>query len=945
MPMTAAQQQAAAKEFAERWKNRGREREHSQPFWLTLLRDVYEVEHPEDFISFESQVHLDHTSFIDGIIPSTRVLIEQKSSDRSLTQPIEQADGNLLTPFQQAKRYISGLPLTQHPRWVVTCNFKMFHIYDMEHPDNEPEIIYLKNLEREYKYLKFLVDAQNQHVKREEGVSTEAGDIIGKIYNELLHQYQNPDDAETLKNLNIFCVRLVFCLYAEDAGVFGASDMFYDYMNRYDAEDFGHNLQRLFNVLNTNEDERRNYGERLGQFPYVNGGLFRDENVEIPNITNSIRTLILKDASEQFDWSVINPTIFGALFESTLNPDIRREGGMHYTSVENIHKVIDPLFLNDLKKELDVIREIRVQQTRNNRLRQFQEKLGKLTFFDPACGSGNFLTETYLSLRRLENQVIEMLCTQGDNVQIQMDLGDVIKVSIDHFYGIEINDFAATVAKTALWIAENQMMQETSKIVARNIDFLPIRTSAHIEVGNALRMKWEDVVPKDELNYIISNPPFIGARVMNKEQKEDVRSIFKGWKNLGNLDYVSCWYKMAVDYMQGTQIRTALVGTNSITQGEAVSILWKPLLLEMGVHIDFAYRTFRWDSEANIPAQVHCVIIGFSLCENPGDKIIYDGDESIRANHINAYLEDGEDIYVGSRNEPISAGIPKIGMGNQPIDNGNYLFKLDEMKAFIKKEPESEKYFHLWYGSQEFINRKPRYCLWLGECPPEELEEMPLCKERVDAVHQYRLNSKREATVRLANTPTRFQTENMPEGNYIVIPEVSSERRKYIPIGYMDDSVLCSNKLRLMPNAGLYHFGILNSSVHMGWMRTVTGRLEMRYSYSVNIVYNNFPWPSPSNEQKEKIEKTAQAILNARARHPKISFARMYTSMHLYPELLEAHEKNDKAVMEAYGFSKDMTEPEIVAKLMKTYQSLDAAEKQKKQATENKKKSSSENKM
>ncbi|MBQ7590439.1 MAG: class I SAM-dependent DNA methyltransferase [Verrucomicrobia bacterium] len=947
--MTAAQQQAAAKAFVQDWRNQGRENAHSQPFWLTLLQNVYGVEHPENFISFEDPVNLDNTSFIDGRIPSTRVLIEQKSLGRSLEKPLRQSDGTYLTPFQQAKRYGDQLKVSEHPRWIVVCNFETFHVYnmDVEPVGTERTVIQLKNLEKEYHQLNFLINDNVSHLAHEQQVSTKAGDLIGQIYDALHNEYNDPENPKSLKSLNELCVRLVFCFYAEDTILFGKRNLFFEHMSRFTrGNDFRNQLLNLFKILDTKEEERDIYETDLTRFPYVNGGLFANRNIEIPQITNEIRNLILFHASQAFDWSGISPTIFGSVFESTLNPVTRREGGMHYTSVENIHKVIDPLFLTDLRKELDKISAIHVIGRRKRALKEFQEKLGSLTFFDPACGSGNFLTETYISLRRLENRALELLYMDDeDNFQMQMDLGNIIKVSIDHFYGIEINDFAVTVAKTALWIAESQMMLETERIIHQNLDFLPLRTSAHIIEGNALQMNWEDVVPKDELNYIISNPPFIGARVMNKEQKKDVRSIFNGWANVGNLDYVSCWYKMAVDYMQGTQIRTALVGTNSITQGEAVSNLWKPLLLEMGVHIDFAYRTFRWDSEANIPAQVHCVIIGFSLCENPGDKIIYDGDKSIRVNHINAYLEDGEDIYVGSRNEPISAGIPKIGMGNQPIDDGNYLFKLDEMKAFIKKEPESEKYFHPWYGSQEFISRKPRYCLWLGECPPEELEEMPLCKERVDAVHQYRLNSKREATVRLANTPTRFQTENMPEGNYIVIPEVSSERRKYIPIGYMDDSVLCSNKLRLMPNAGLYHFGILNSSVHMGWMRTVTGRLEMRYSYSVNIVYNNFPWPSPSNEQKEKIEETAQAILDARAKHPKISLAKMYTSMHLYPELLEAHGKNDKAVMEAYGFSKDMTEPEIVSELMKMYQVLDAAEKQKKPAIENKKKSSRKNKM
>lgn len=843
--MTAAQQQQAAKKFAAYWKDKGYEKGESQSFWLSLLRDVYGVEQPEQFITFEEQVHLDHTSFIDGAIPSTKVLIEQKGLGKDLNKPIKQSDGTMLTPFQQAKRYITELPLSQHPRWVVTCNFAQFYVYDMERPGGEPEIIALANLEKEYYRLQFLVDTGSEHLKREMEVSIAAGEIVGLLYDALYKQYANPQAEQSLKSLNKLCVRLVFCLYAEDAGIFGRHGMFHDYLAAFDTRGMRKALVELFRVLDTKLQDRDPYlqddNPELAAFPYVNGGLFSDENIEIPPFTDEIRNLLLNKASEDFNWAEISPTIFGAVFESTLNPETRRSGGMHYTSIENIHKVIDPLFLDALKAELDEICENPIERTKNAKLRAFQRKLAGLKFLDPACGSGNFLTETYLSLRRLENKILLEL--SHGQVTMYTASESPIQVSISQFYGIEINDFAVTVAKTALWIAESQMMKETEKILLVPLDFLPLKTNAYIVEGNALRTDWESVVPKSELNYIMGNPPFVGARLMDKAQKDDINHIFAGWKNAGNLDYVCCWYKKAADIMQSTAIRTALVSTNSVSQGESVANLWKPLFAD-GVHIDFAYRTFRWDSEAKSKAHVHCVIIGFSTAVNPAERRIYSGERYQVAANINGYLLDGDNVFIESRNKPI-CNVPEIGMGNQPIDNGQYLFEKDEMDAFIKTEPLSADFFHPWYGAKEFISRKPRYCLWLGECSPVQLKQMPQCLARVRAVKEYRESSSRASTVKLSLKPTRFQTENMPKGHYIVIPEVSSEKRRYIPMGYLDDSKLCSNKLRLMPDANLFEFGVLESNVHMAWMRCVCGRLKSDYDYSIKIVYNNFPWPTP----------------------------------------------------------------------------------------------------
>lgn len=574
--MNDTQQKEAARQFAAYWKDKGYEKGESQPFWLSLLRDVYGVEHPEQFITFEEQVHLDHTSFIDGTIPSTKVLIEQKALGKDLKKPIKQSDGTLLTPFQQAKRYITELPLSQHPRWVVTCNFEKFFVYDMERPSGEPEEILLENLPTEYYRLSFLVDSENEHLKREMEVSIAAGEMVGLLYDAFHKQYAEPDSERALKSLNILCVRLVFCLYAEDAGIFGHHGMFHDYLAEYDTRHLRKALIELFQVLDTAPEDRDPYlkddNPNLAAFPYVNGGLFANEDIEIPPFTNEIRSLLLNKASSDFNWSEISPTIFGAVFESTLNPETRRSGGMHYTSIENIHKVIDPLFLDDLKKEFEEICEIAVEKTRERKLKEFQKKLATLTFLDPACGSGNFLTETYISLRRLENEALRIL-SHG-----QISFGDAdwnpIQVSIGQFYGIEINDFAVTVAKTALWIAESQMMKETEDVVHMSLNFLPLKSYTNIAEGNALEINWEDIIHKYQLSYIMGNPPFVGASMMTKQQKEQAVSIYGKIKLSNSIDYVGAWYHKAAAYIDGTTIRVSFVSTNSITQGEQVAPLW-----------------------------------------------------------------------------------------------------------------------------------------------------------------------------------------------------------------------------------------------------------------------------------------------------------------------------------------------------------------------------------
>lgn len=632
---------------------------------------------------------------------------------------------------------------------------------------------------------------------------------------------------------------------------------------------------------------------------------------------------MIEKASYGFDWSAISPTIFGAVFESTLNPETRRSGGMHYTSIENIHKVIDPLFLDDLNAVFAEIDNFKSAKKWTEKLREFQEKLANLTFFDPACGSGNFLTETYLSLRRLENKVIDKLNGEG---QLFLDNSSPVMVSIQQFYGIEINDFAVSVAKTALWIAELQMLQETENIIGKSLDFLPLKSYTNITEGNALTLDWEKCAPRDELNYIMGNPPFVGYSNQTTSQKNDMLGVCldndgKPLNKAGKIDYVSGWYFKAARFMKDTQIRTAFVSTNSITQGEQVAIIWKNIF-EIGTHIDYAYRTFRWDNEAYDKAHVHCVIIGFSCAPNEKAKAIYDGDSKITAQNINGYLVDAENICIESKNKPI-CDVPEMVYGNKPTDGGFLFLTPDERKEIIDKEPFVEKFIKQIYGATEYINNQLRYCIWLVNASPKDIRSSKFLSERVSKVKEFRLNSPKEATRKSAETPTLFQGIRHPNSTYIIIPRHSSETRRYIPFGFVEPQIIVNDAVQIIPNATLYHFGILTSSVHMAWVRTVCGRIKSDYRYSKDIVYNNFPWCDPTPEQKSAIEQTAQAIIDARALYPDSSFADLYDETVMPKGLRKAHENNDKAVLKAYGFPAKMSEQEIVAELMKMYERLE----------------------
>lgn len=927
--MNTGEQKKQAKAFIKRWENRGSERQDSQSFWLDLLQSVYGIENPTEYISFENSVALDHTSFIDGFIDKTKVMIEQKGAKKDLNKAIRQSDGTYLTPFQQAKRYSANLPYSRRPRWIITCNFKEFYIYDMEQPNGEPKVVQLADLDKEAYRLEFLVDKTNEHLEREMKVSMEAGQIVGEIYDGLLKQYVNPDNPDSLHAINQLVVRLVFCLYAEDAGIFGHKMMFHDYLARFGSRDFRRGLMDLFSVLDTPIDTRDPYlDSELNAFPYVNGGMFAENNLEIPNFTDELRELILEHASSGFDWSEISPTIFGAVFESTLNPETRRSGGMHYTSIENIHKVIDPLFLDELKEELNKIRQFKQPRTVEQKAKQFQSKLASLLFFDPACGSGNFLTETYVSLRRLENEAIKLY--MGDAVAL--DLGqDLVKVKLKQFYGIEINDFAVSVAKTALWIAESQMLEETKDIVFANIDFLPLKSYTNIVEGNALEIDWESVVPKDRLNYIIGNPPFLGYSLQSPKQKADLLSVYvdekgKPYKTAGKIDFVSAWYFKASQLMYGTSIRTALVSTNSITQGEQVTSVWRPLYKRFGIHIDFAHQTFKWNSEAKDKAAVHCVIIGFSCTENNGTKFLFNGENIELADELNPYLKQGKTVFIENISNPICP-VTKMTTGNRPADGGHLIIEAEEYDDFIKHEPKAQEYIKRLTGAAEFINNKDRYCLWLVDVSPKELRSMPLVMKRIELCRKDRLAGAPDRQ-KLADTPSIFRETKNPS-QYMVVPRVSSENRRYIPIGFLDDSIIPTDSATIIEDATLYDFGILTSNVHMAWMRTVAGRLKSDYRYSAKIVYNNFPWPEVTDAQKEKISKTAQGILDARALYPDSSLADLYDELTMPKELRRAHQANDKAVMEAYGLTKIvdgkktwLTESETVARLFELYEQI-----------------------
>ena len=886
------------KNFVETWKNRGYEKGETQKFWLAFLRDVLKISEPEKIINFEVPVKLAHTNFIDVFFPDTKVIVEQKSLSENFSP---------LKPFEQAQKYISGLPLSLHPRKIIVCNFAEFFIYDME-TLAEPEKILLSELPEKFHAFDFLIDANKTKIRIELELSLQAGEIVAKLYDALHAQYFNPNSAESLQSLNKLCVRLVFCLYAESAGIFGKHKIFRDYLQT--SRNIRRDLLDLFEVLNTPTDQRNFYlADELKIFPYVNGGLFAEKNIEIPNFTPEIKNLLLDEASSGFNWAGISPTIFGAVFESTLNPETRRAGGMHYTSIENIHKVIDNLFLDNLHEEFLSCKKNR------RKLLALQNKLAGLKFFDPACGSGNFLTESYISLRRLENDILKELL--GEKILLG-DFSNPVKISINQFFGIEINDFAVSVAQTALWIAELQMAQETSEIIHRQLNFLPLKNFANIFEGNALQVDWQKICPNPD--FIMGNPPFVGASMMTATQKSDAVNIFGKIKLSNSIDYVGAWYHKAAKFIANTKIKAAFVSTNSITQGEQVAPLWKKIFADYHVQIIFAFRTFRWDSESTDKAHVHCVIIGIADQNISTNKKIFDGNKVFSAENINPYLQDAPTVFIESRSKTISKNILQMTRGNMPVDDGNFILSEVEAENFAKKYPQHKKFLHRYLGAKDFLHGEPvRFCLWLKDIPPNEYSNNREIMRRLNAIKNFREKSSAAPTRKSAETPYKFFST--PQKNScIVIPRVSSERRQYIPMDFISAEIIASDSLSIIPDAEIYHFGVLESSVHMAWVRVVAGRLESRLRYSGSVVYNNFIWCEPTENQRKKIEQSAQEILDCRKNYPDSTLADLYDPTLMPKDLRDAHKKNDRAVLAAYGFDKNFSEYEIVSELMKLYQ-------------------------
>ena len=885
--------------FSKEWAKAESEDAEAKPFWVDFF-NVFGIT-SKRIGGFEQRVKkLDgKDGYIDWLWKGN-LLIEHKSRGKSLD-----------LAHRQAIDYFPGLKEHELPRFVLVSDFARFRLYDSL--DSSQTEFPLKDF---YKYAKlfwFIAGYQPQKISPQSPVNAKAVQRMARLHDRLRQI------GYTGHALEVYLVRLLFCLFAEDTGIFERTEFteFIARNTREDGSDLAPQLAQLFEVLNTLGSARlKNLDETLNHFPYVNGKLF-EERLPVASFDAEMHAALLYCCA--LDWSEISPAIFGSLFQNIMDetPNARRNLGAHYTTEENILKLIHPLFLDELHAEFEKIKN------NTKRLQAFHEKLASLKFFDPACGCGNFLVIAYRELRKLELKVLRALYDSG---QQRLDISSIVQIDVDKFHGIEIEEFPAQIAQVALWLTDHQMNALVSEEFGQYFVRLPLKKSAHIVHGNALRLDWNEVLPAAQCSYVMGNPPFIGAKFMSDAQRADIAAIFHDTKNAGLLDYVTCWYRKAAAYMQDNPaIQAAFVSTNSITQGEQVGVLW-PDLLKRGVHIRFAHRTFQWMSEAKGKAAVHCVIIGFGLQEVAHKTIFEYADiqgepHAVSAHNINPYLVDAPDVVLVNRKTPL-CNVPEIGIGNKPIDGGSYLFTPEEKIEFIAREPQAARWFRRWIGADEFINGYERWCLWLGDCPPNELRQMPEAMKRVEAVRQSRLASKSAPTQKLAATPTRFHVENIPDAPYLVIPEVSSERRAFVPIGFMQPDTLSSNKVRIFPNATLYHFGILTSSMHMAWMRSVTGRLKSDYQYSITIVYNNFPWPDVTDKQRQAIEAAAQTVLDARTLFPSATLADLYDPLAMPPELSKAHQALDRVVDTAYGKTRFASEAERVAFLFERYRQL-----------------------
>lgn len=927
MTLSREEMKSNALAFAKRWRDTSGVREEADA--KSFLDEFFAVFGRDRKLLATHEHRVERAGRAQGRIDlfwPGKLLVEMKSPGRDLDEALKQALG-----------YVAELDPDEVPQWVMVSDFAVLRLYDLGERPHELLNAFkveknrkashaasfpLAELPDKLRHFAFIRDEEQHLFQSQPDINVKAVALLGDLHDSL-----KKDSSYTGHKLERFLVRILFCLFAEDTDIFPWQS-FANLVRstRRDGSDLGAALAKLFQTLDTPELERAASLPALYSiFPYVNGGLFA-ERLDFADMDAKQREALV--ACCGFDWSKISPAVFGSLFQGVMDPKERRAKGAHYTSEENIRKVIDPLFLDDLKAELA---KIRAGAGRAKALEAFHQKLAGLRFFDPACGCGNFLVVAYRELRALELETLRARW-EGDALPLGYDFSGLAKVNVDQFYGIEIEEFPALIAETALWLTDHQVNIAFSKAFGRHYLRIPLKKSAKIVPGNALRLDWREVITPKDCSFILGNPPFIGGKYMSDEQAAERDAIFHDTKNSGLLDYVACWYRKATDYMtENRVIRAAFVSTNSITQGEQVGVLW-PDLLKRGVKIRFAHRTFKWVNDASGKAAVHCVVIGFSLDDSGADRRIFDyatitsAPVARVAKNINPYLVDADDTVVTNRESPISPGIPRMGMGNQPIDDGNYLFSEEQKRNFLDKEPGAERFFRRWLGADEFINGWHRHYLWLGEATPSELRKLPLVCERIEAVKRFRESSERTTTRKLANTPTRFGTENIPAGNSLIIPEVSSERRPIMPIGYVGPETLCSNKLRLMPDATPFHFGVLTSRMHMAWMRTVCGRMKSDYMYSVKIVYNNFPWPTPDETKRAAVEKNAQAVLDVRAPHLAggSSLADLYDPLTMPADLRKAHDALDRAVDAAYGYKGEPDDASRTAFLFKLYKELTA---------------------
>ena len=920
MPLSWNEIRLQASNFAEEWKDRAstaKEEADAQDFQTDFLK-VFGVTRRQ-VAHFEHRVDMSHHTDIFGektkhsqnagrrgyidLFWKGRIMIEMKTPGKDRKKA-----------YEQAKEYSEHLPPNDLPCGILISDFLTFDYYDLE-KGGEPETFLLNELPQKVELFGFLAGYKDITFEAISPVDIQAAEHMGELHDAI------KESGYSGHELEIYLVRLLFCLFADDSGIFDEKKLFFKYINdrtNVDGSDLAYHLGIIFDTLNKPKENRlKNIDETLNKFPYINGDLFA-ERLEIAAFDSAMRKTLLKCCT--LDWSKIKPEIFGAMFQSVKDREKRRELGEHYTSEANILKIIKPLFLDDLWDEYEKILKLSFA-LRQQRLLQFHAKLQKLKFLDPACGCGNFLVVTYRELRKLEIEVLSEYLQSQQVIDIEL----LVRVNVDQFFGMEIVEFPARIAQAALWLMDHLMNMEASKKFGKYIARIPLTASPTIQIANALTIDWETIISKTELSYILGNPPFVGSRIMIKRQKDEVMETFRGLKDAGNLDYVCCWYKKAAQYIQNTEIKVAFVSTNSICQGEQVPILWPDLINKHGIKINFAHQTFKWSNEAKGKAAVYCVIIGFGLADREAKKIyqyvtVASEPMETLAKQINAYLIDAPLLFIQKRNKPI-CNVSEMVFGNMPNDDGNFLLSLDEKLQIIEKEPYLAEVIRPFLGAEEFINNIPRFCVWLKDISPVKYQKSKEILHRIQEVNKHRINSARDATKKLADFPALFGEIRQPETDYLLVPRVSSERRKYIPIGFMSKDVIAGDSTMIIPNATLYEFGVLTSTMHMAWVRYVCGRLEMRYRYSATIVYNNYPWPKPTEKQKQNIETAAQGVMDARNKHPDLSLATLYNSNTMIPELVKAHQKLDKSVEAAYGKTFE-TDADRVTHLFNLYQKI-----------------------